>query len=122
MPNLKQHLAIGAVAGAGTYLAMCHYYERKPCWGEALTCVGVGLVGGALPDALEPAVHPNHRAICHSLALGTGMTKIALAKCSRANGVWDEFDKILVAVAVVSYLSHLVADGCTPKGLPILHK
>jgi inner membrane protein len=122
MPNLKQHLAISGVVSAGTYLAMCQYYGRKPDLGEFMICEAVGLVAGTVPDALEPAIHPNHRALCHSMALGGGLAKFALVNCCKENGDWEEFLKILAAVATVCYVTHLVADACTPKGLPLLHR
>jgi hypothetical protein len=47
------------------------------------------------------------------------LTKFAITKCNRENGSWDEFLKIAAAVATVSYVVHLVADGFTPNGLPL---
>jgi membrane-bound metal-dependent hydrolase YbcI (DUF457 family) len=85
-----------------------------------LFCTGLGLVVGTAPDALEPATDPNHRAFGHSLALGAGLAKFAMTTCNKKNGDWEEFQKILVAVAIVAYLAHLIADACTPKGLPLL--
>lgn len=120
MPNIKQHLAISSVASGGTYYVMCRYYGRQPDLGELLVCTGVGLLAGAAPDAFEPALHPNHRALGHSLGVGAGLAKFAMTKCCKENGDWLEFQKILVAVGIVSYLCHLIADGCTPKGLPLL--
>ena len=122
MPNLKEHLGISVVASAGTYFAMCKYYNRQPDLGELLVCTGVGLLTGAAPDAIEPAIHPNHRALGHSLGLGAGLAKFALTKCCKENGDWQEFQKILVGVAIVSYMCHLIADGCTPRGIPLLGK
>ncbi len=120
MPNFKEHLAISGIASASTYLVMCHYYDRQPSLGELLVCTAVGLPVGAGPDALEPAIHPHHRSWGHSLGLGIGLATFAHAKCRKENGDWGEFQKILVAVVIVSYLAHLVADGCTPKGLPLI--
>jgi membrane-bound metal-dependent hydrolase YbcI (DUF457 family) len=122
MPDFKQHLAISGVATAATYFFMCNYYGRQLDFGEFLACEGVGLVAGAAPDALEPATDPNHRALGHSLALGTGLAKLAIAKCSKENGDWEEFLKIAAAVAIVAYIVHLIADGFTAKGLPLLGK
>ena len=120
MSNLGTHLAIGAGSGAGTYLLMCKYYGRKPDLGEALVSTGIGMLAAAAPDVLEPAVSPNHRAFGHSLTLGAGLVRLALTQCSKESGSWQEIEKILLAVALVSYLSRLVADGCTPRGLPLL--
>lgn len=120
MPNSAQHLAIGAVAGTGTYLLMCRYYNRKVDLAEALVCAGAGMAGAALPDLLEPALHPHHRKIAHSITAGGALTKFSLDRCASANGEWTEFGKIVFASAGAGYISHLVADGCTPRGLPML--
>jgi len=69
---------------------------------------------------LEPAVDPNHRAFGHSLGLGAGLAKFAMAKCSKENSDWQEFLEIVVAVGTVSYVCHLIVDGFTPRGLPLI--
>jgi hypothetical protein len=120
MPNFKEHVALSAVASAGTYFAMCRYYGRRPDLGELLVSEGVGILAGAAPDMLEPATNPNHRALGHSVAVGTVLTRFAVAKCSRENPDWQEFLKIAATVATVSYVVHLIADGFTAKGVPLL--
>lgn len=120
MPNAKEHLLISGVASAGAYLLLCHYLGRKPDWGEFLVCETVGLLTGVAPDVVEPAINPNHRGFGHSVALGAGLTKFALAVCSRENADLADFGKIVMAVATVSYGCHLIADGFTPSGLPLL--
>ena len=119
MPNFKEHLGLSALVSTGTYLAMCRYYDRHPNLGELLVCAGIGIGAGAAPDIFEPATNPHHRAVGHSLAVATGLTKFAITKCNRENGDWQEFLKIAAAVATVSYVAHLVADGFTPNGLPL---
>lgn len=120
MPNFKDHFVLSSLATAGTYLAMCRYYNREPELGEFLVCEAVGVAAGAAPDVLEPAKHPNHRGLGHSVAAGTALAKLALANCCQENGDWREFLKIIVAVATISYIVHLVADAFTPKSLPLL--
>src|SRR5258706_4259287 len=79
MPNRKAHLKIGAVTGAfATAVSVGIRYARKPeapfrplhDIAEILGGAGAGALGGALPDVLEPAVHPNHRAFAHSAVAG----------------------------------------------------
>lgn len=120
MPNLAQHVAIGAVASAGTYFGMCIYLKHEANLGELLLCVGVGVLGAAAPDIFDPPTHPNHRAFGHSLTLGAGLAGFGGTKCLNAGASGGEFGKILFSAAVVSYLSHLIADSCTPRGLPLL--
>ena len=119
MPNFKEHLSLSVIVTTATYFAMCRYYGRQPNLGEFLICEGVGIASGAAPDILEPATNPNHRALGHSLAVATGLSKFAITKCNRQNGDWQEFLKICAAVATVSYVVHLIADGFTPNGLPL---
>jgi membrane-bound metal-dependent hydrolase YbcI (DUF457 family) len=120
MPNFKDHLLISGFASAGTYLVMCRYYGRQPHLGELILCTGTGLLTGALPDVIEPAIHPNHRAFGHSILVGGGLAKLAMTNCARENAAWEEFLKILAAVGTVAYVCHLIADGLTPTGLPFL--
>jgi membrane-bound metal-dependent hydrolase YbcI (DUF457 family) len=120
MPNLNEHLAIGSAAGAGTYMIMCKYYRRNVDLGELLLCTGVGTVCGIAPDVFEPAIHPHHRAFGHSLALSACLAKFAATFCTKENGNWQQFQKILAAVAIVSYLAHLFADALTPRCLPVV--
>jgi membrane-bound metal-dependent hydrolase YbcI (DUF457 family) len=120
MPNFTEHLGLSAVVSAGTYFGMCRYYGRPPALSELLVCEGIGIAAGTAPDILEPAVDPHHRALGHSVALGTALTKLAITNCGRENSNWDDFLKIAAAVATVSYLAHLIADGLTPKSLPLL--
>jgi len=120
MPNFREHLGLSAVVSAGMYFWMCRYYGRQPALSELLVCEAIGIAAGAAPDILEPATDPHHRALGHSVALGTALTKFAITGYGRENGNWDEFLKIAAAVATVSYLAHLTADALTPKSLPLL--
>ena len=99
---------------------MCRYYKRRPDFGELLVCAGLALVAGAAPDLFEPAAHPHHRQLAHSVAAGGVLTKFAFDKCGFLNCEWDEFAKIAMAAGIAGYISHLVADACTPCGLPLL--
>jgi membrane-bound metal-dependent hydrolase YbcI (DUF457 family) len=120
MPDLKQHVALGAGAGIVTYAVMSHYYKRQFDLGEMLVCAAFGTAAALVPDIIEPALSPNHRSFAHSLAAGCGLIRLAVDQCGAENQDWDQWHKILWAVATAGYLSHLVADGCTPRGLPLL--
>lgn len=122
MPNLARHIAIGAAAGGVTYLAMCKYLDREVDFGEFLFFTGASALFAPVPDVLEPAVDPNHRAFGHSLTLGAGLARLAVVQCNRKNTCCRNLEKILIAVLISSYLSHLLADACTPKGLPLLQR
>jgi membrane-bound metal-dependent hydrolase YbcI (DUF457 family) len=98
---------------------MCRYYQRSPRFGEFLVCTGASLLSGIAPDTLEPALNPNHRAIGHSVAMGAWLAQLGISACGK-KAESQEFQKILLATAILSYVSHLVADAFTPKRLPVL--
>jgi inner membrane protein len=119
LANASQHAVIGGMAGGSTYVAMCSYYKRQARLDELLICIGVGVATAAVPDLLEPALHPHHRQIAHSFTTGGVLAKLATEKCF-TNCEWDQLQKIVLAAAIAGYLSHLVADACTPRCLPII--
>ena len=120
MANIREHAWIGAAAGAVTYAAMCRYFNRPFDLGEVFWCAVVSTASSMIPDIIEPALTPNHRSIAHSVTAGSALLRLATDRCSIDNRDWQEFDKILLASATAGYLSHLIADGCTPRSLPLL--
>lgn len=73
-----------------------------------------------LPDFLEPATSPNHRAFFHSLAftalLSTGLYKLHQWQPETAS---ERFWKDIGMLAGVAYLIHLALDFTTHKSLPL---
>jgi inner membrane protein len=116
--SARQHMAIGATVAVGGYLAYCYFRRKKV---DGLELFGFGLIGasaGLLPDMLEPAIHSHHRQFFHSYA-AAGL----LAYANRA--VWENplvphEQKVAFSIASGSYFSHLVADGQTPRGIPLV--
>lgn len=119
MADFRQHVWIGAATGALTYAAMCLYFDRQFNLGEMLGCAAVSTAMALVPDIVEPALTPNHRGLAHSLMTGSVLLRVACERCATQNRHWEEFQKILFASAAAGYLSHLVADGCTPRSLPL---
>lgn len=151
MPNAAAHNVLGAGTGA---LAVNHYIsplltekEQKE-YGPALFVGSVmaGRIGGRIPDLIEPAIHPKHRSVYHSIAagclaaLGLGLTIKAVTELPRLqpdrktshhqktpkatgnSGLSLEhlaLTTVLIA-ALVGLLSHLAADSGTPDGLPLV--
>jgi inner membrane protein len=74
-----------------------------------------------LPDVLEPATSPNHRAFFHSLAFAA-MLGIGLHKLSQwePRTEQDRFWKNLGMLAGSAYLIHLALDFTTRRSLPII--
>lgn len=79
---------------------------------------GVGAAAGLLPDILEPAYHPNHRAVFHSIT--TAVTLGYGAARAWNSPQFSGSDRIGLLLGYVGYLSHLLADSRTPKSIPLL--
>jgi len=105
-----------------------------------------GIVGGRLPDIVEPATSPRHRSTAHSwlvlFIVAAVSLEAARRQCreqarsceQRLSSLWlSPEQRVLFALlsvlwrissgfctgVQVGYVSHLVLDGCTPSGLPI---
>lgn len=118
MPNAKQHALLGAAVGLGAWYLYCRLTERTLDFGEFLLAGGAGACVGLLPDLLEPAVHPNHRGILHSYA-SAGLLSYGTKR------IWENPEisrdqKMQWTIGSLCYLSHLIADAQTPKGLPLI--
>ena len=116
--NRPEHAGVGAAVGGVAYLGFCWLKDERPDIGGLLVCVGAGAAVACLPDLLEPAVHPNHRALIHSVVVNASLG-IAM------RWIWDNADmcstqRILWMSLGLAYLSHPVLDLMTPKGLPFL--
>lgn len=74
-----------------------------------------------LPDVLEPATSPNHRAFFHSFAFAA-LLIAGMGELHR----WqpeDEFDRFLRTLGLLAggaYLVHLALDFTTKRSLPLL--
>ena len=118
MAKSKEHMILGAFVSSVVYVAAMHAQGKEANLG---TAIGWGIVGAGvatLPDVLEPANSPNHRSSAHSL------TTAGMISCA-AKETWDRNDssaeqKAAAASLAAAYLSHLLVDSGTRKGIPIL--
>lgn len=117
MPNAKQHALIGVGVGLAGYALYCRCSNRQFDLGEAVLATGVCVLGSMCPDGLEPAIHSWHRGIGHSVAAG-GLSANAAAPLFVGGDA--SFESLLLCFFALGYLSHLAADGCTPRSLPLL--
>lgn|SRR5665213_628999 len=131
MPNFKKHITVGAAVGGGANLLwqLCKILDApnapKDFWEilsriDFLEIAAFGVVGAgcaALPDMIEPATSPNHRAAFHSVVCAGFVSYGAFGKHTHN---LSPVEKHALCVAAVSYLSHLVLDSETSKGLPLL--
>ena len=116
--NRPAHLVAGVIAGAGGYYLASRIVGFKPTWGQAALC---GVLGGGvacLPDLLEPAIHPCHRAFFHSVVFN-GLIAYGVRQVWRSPNVGLQM-KIVVTVLGFGYMSHPLLDITTPMGLPLI--
>jgi membrane-bound metal-dependent hydrolase YbcI (DUF457 family) len=149
MANHREHLIAGAAAGVGICLLAAVAAGRKISISELIGAAVSGMTFSTLPDILEPAIHPNHRSTFHSLGFigaaappawkwseekmrehrglaETSRTQAAAATSQQERNHWQMMALVHDLAAgffvgiVPGYVSHLLADSLTPKGLPIL--
>ena len=149
MPRRNAHLAIAACCGAvAAYLVAKEAGSSDPfpeIVGGALGALATAMV----PDAIDPATSPSHRASGHSVAIA-GLVSMTVPPCrrfaaecresaetfrglasgpgiqpaDRANHQFSELaSRFAAGFAVglpVGVLSHLGADAFTPSGLTLV--
>lgn len=128
--NSTQHVKISTIGGAliaGTINTVKQFEEQSKNPGQKFnfhrllksTAIGAigGLVTSTLPDILEPATNPNHRAFFHSIAFAC---LILYANHKLKSSSLPEEAKLLINALSIGYGLHLGADLTTPKSLPII--
>jgi inner membrane protein len=116
--NRSVHALAGAlIAGVG-YAALCRSIEQKPQMPQLFAYAAAGAAVGCLHDLLEPAIHPQHRGLVHSLVLSAVVA-------GGVHHVWRRTDlpsdqKVLWAALGLAWLSHPLLDATPPRGLPLL--
>jgi len=148
MPNCRTHTDVGVVAGVA--LTTYHARDETPAdlITELLGGAIGGYAGGRLPDLLEPATFPGHRDVAHScVALGAVMglaldgwrrecrtRATAYRETVASPTILSDYQRAMYRLLdflwrlaagfctglQAGYISHLVLDGCTPSGLPVL--
>lgn len=145
--NGRTHKIVGTAVGGGRALIAARGQSTPNQIVEVLGGALAGSWAGNLPDALEPALHPGHRKAAHSLAVGaaamiadSSLRRVAVscrdwadelrARRLNSDGVLASIllwiaEMVLRGVTgachaiVPAYLSHLVLDVTTPRGLPV---
>lgn len=150
MPNGATHQVLGAMTGVTTanrFIVPMLQPDEEEAGTPALVGASLvaGGVGGTVPDLLDPPVHPNHRGLYHSVAMGCLVAggavltlKALRRKAGSARASSQVRDKRRAAndgsgitakealiggallALLVGVLSHLVADSGTPSGLPLV--
>lgn len=150
MPDGRTHAIIGTGSGGLVAFLRSQDLPTEARFALTLGGALGGYAGGRLPDSLEPAIHGWHRSFFHSAAVGTGAFQAAavsirswvvdlLAQAAEIrmrrlvlgpghpdhNSLWvREFGLYFLSGLViglpVGYLSHLVADAGTERGIPLI--
>jgi len=119
--NGATHKTIGAAVGIAA-ITIDTNPKKQSIIHNPLFATPIATFGGMLPDIIEPSSRgPHHRQFFHSLVvagfLGYGLYKTykwepesKSAKCLR----------IIALLIGAGYISHLLADSLTPRGLPIV--
>lgn len=116
--NGPTHALVGAAVGGGGYYVACKVLLKEPSLEGFMLSAGAGLAVACLPDILEPAVHPNHRAFFHSLVFNGIVTILLWRRLSNPNV--STLEKITLSVLGSAYVSHPLLDATTPQGLPTI--
>lgn len=118
MPNFGKHLLIGGGIGSICYLGYCWMTKNKPSLQGAVVSLGLGSLGGTLPDLIEPATNPHRRKFFHSAGLTAFLASILKEYVSEDDT--SNENVLALSILILSYLSHILSDSTTPKGIPIL--
>jgi hypothetical protein len=148
MPNRRVHQAIGAAAGAGYAACRVRSENASHDWAEVLGGTFGGILGGAMPDQIDPPVNPRHRSLGHGVIPSVAVVKLYYGRLdhiqARLRGNADEHTaraksienrgarfihhvlslifRLLAGAAaglLAGYVSHLALDALTPSGLPL---
>jgi len=92
--------------------------KNEPSLQGTAVSFGLGSLGGTLPDLIEPATNPEHRKFFHSVGFSTFLSSI-LKEYVSENDASNE-NKLALSILILSYVSHILSDSTTPKGIPIL--
>lgn len=138
MPRRDTHVTAGVAAGA--VWAFYHARNEHPADQvvEVLGGAVGGWLGGLLPDFIDPPASPQHRDIAHgfillllvafaSLEAERQACRARAASCRKGgNAATDlrpltwRFTAGVLTGLQAGYVSHLVLDGNTKAGLPLL--
>src|ERR1051325_7292450 len=108
MPNGNTHVLVGAGLGFAGYLVYCQVSGRQFDLGEALLATGACVLGSISPDILEPAVHPWHRGVCHSVTAGGAAAQLAWTPWAPHSSF--DLATLVYGFFALGYASHVMMD------------
>ena len=149
MPSKQAHINCGSLVGFGAAAYRAKDQDPIFAFAEMLGGAVGGRLGGQFPDRIEPATSSYHRGPAHSYSTGAAMLSLGKSSVEwcesgcragaerlrqqrhESSDNWTgilnffcEFALHFVAGAVTGvvagYVSHLMLDARTPRGLPLL--
>ena len=149
MAGYRTHKVVGGAVGATVALAYAQNQPPLLAMAETLGGLLAGQHAGTWADITEPAISSHHRDFCHALApTAYGATlvfrsadtmqaslrsqaQVYFQQAASTNDGLQQFVNIaaglllhVIAGAVpavpASYVSHIVLDAVTPRGVPLL--
>lgn len=117
MSNRETHMLAGFAFGSLGYALVKIAQNEEVDLGHA---IGWGVVGAGvatLPDIIEPATGPLHRAFAHSFTAG-GLVALS-TKIVYDNPNLTSDEKAAFVSVASAFGSHLLLDAGTPAGLPL---
>ncbi|MCK4505114.1 MAG: metal-dependent hydrolase [Candidatus Aegiribacteria sp.] len=147
MPNRNVHVPVGASSGLVAALAAPMPW-RGPYLVEVISALAGGVLGGRLPDIIDPPDSPRHRGFGHSITCAViveaGLSNFLMTLRTQIKDLDSEADMYLrngytIPSEVASkllmqriaygfciglgagWLSHLAMDVCMPDGLRLIN-
>lgn len=117
MPSKTVHIAIGALAGVGTYYLICKTRNQPIELKWLIGSATLGAVVGMLPDVIERPLNPHHRQLFHSIGFALAIT---LSGKKIQESEIDSGIKNVTSILIGSYVSHIAIDAFTPMSIPLL--
>ncbi|GJQ28800.1 MAG: hypothetical protein HBSAPP03_06840 [Phycisphaerae bacterium] len=146
MPNRREHIGIALIAQLGVELLRKSDLSDDDRFWDVIGAALGATCGGVLPDILEPALSPDHRQFAHGMLpaaavawfgkgkhregcdalyawASAGLRPGEHAHAADGQNELPRWMRFIVAgffrAVPTGYVSHLLADATTPRGLPV---
>jgi membrane-bound metal-dependent hydrolase YbcI (DUF457 family) len=119
VPNARTHATVGAVTGLAAWISAERNAGHSIRFGDLVIPAIAGFVSGLLADFIEPATSPNHRAFAHSLMFVALIAAVIFTADHYLRDDEQQRERSILACIMLAYLSHLLLDSFTAKGLPL---